>query len=119
MNESQIEKSLIDLNFLVSTGKAMDAFEKHYHDEVEMQENNSPSTKGKESNRQREIEFFNNITEVRDASVVGMAVNGSTSFVIWSYDYTHKQWGDRKYTQVAVQNWQDGKIIKEQFFYGN
>ncbi len=119
MNELQLTRSLEDLNTLVLTGKAIDAFEKYYHDDVDMQENNLPATRGKNQNRQRELEFFANVTEFRSASVEALAVNGNTSFVIWSYDYTHKQWGERKYTQVAVQKWKDGKIIKEQFFYGN
>ena len=119
MTEFQIEKSLNNLNSLVLDGKALEAFDKYYHNDVEMQENSQPATKGKVANRQREVEFFNNVTEFRGSSVEGMAVNGNTSFVIWSYDYTHKEWGVRKYTQVAVQQWKDGQIIKEQFFYGN
>jgi hypothetical protein len=119
MTDSQIEKSLNVLNSLVLSGKALYAFDQFYHNDVEMQENSQPGTKGKIANRQREIDFLNNVTEFRGASVEGMAISGSTSFVIWSYDYTHKEWGVRKYTQVAVQQWKDGLIIKEQFFYGN
>jgi hypothetical protein len=119
MTEAQIKNSLTDLNSLVINGKLMDAFEKYYHDDIEMQENNNPTVKGKEFHRNRELEFLSNVTDFRSASVEGLAVNGTTSFVIWSYDYTHKDWGVRKYTQVSVQNWKDGKIIKEQFFYGN
>lgn len=119
MTESQIESSLNDLNSLVLNGKPLEAFEKYYHNDVEMQENSQIGTKGKNTNRQREIEFLNNVTEFRGASVEGIAINGCTSFVVWSYDYTHKEWGVRKYTQVAVQQWKDGQIIKEQFFYGS
>jgi hypothetical protein len=119
MTESQIKTSLTDLNSLVINGKLMDAFEKHYHEEIEMQENSNPAVKGKDTNRKRELEFLSNVTEFRKASVSELAVNGDTSFVIWSYDYTHKEWGVRNYTQVSVQHWKDGKIIKEQFFYGN
>jgi len=119
MTEAQIKNSLTDLNSLVINGKLMDAFEKYYHEEIEMQENSNPAVKGKDFHRNREIEFLSNVTDFRAASVKSLAVNGNTSFVIWSYDYTHKEWGVRKYTQVSVQQWKDGKIIKEQFFYGN
>ena len=119
MTESQIKLSLNDLNALVIGGKLMEAFDKYYHDEIEMQENTNPGVKGKENHRQREFEFLNNVTEFRSASVSGLAVDGDTSFVIWNYDYTHKEWGVRNYTQVSVQKWKDGKIVKEQFFYGN
>jgi hypothetical protein len=119
MSRQQIESSLKDLNNLVLEGKLLEAFEKHYHDDVAMQENNSLPVVGKDANRQREIEFVNNITEFRGASVEGHAVGDAISFVVWNYDYTHKEWGVKQYTQVSVQNWKDGRIIKEQFFYGN
>lgn len=119
MTESQIKTSLTDLNSLVLNGNLMDAFEKYYHEEIEMQENSNPPVKGKDINRKRELEFLSNVTELRNAAVSGLAVDGNTSFVIWNYDYTHKEWGVRNYTQVSVQHWKDGKIIKEQFFYGN
>lgn len=119
MNRLTIENALKDLNNLVGEGKLMDAFEKYYHDDVVMQENTSAPVTGKDANRKREIEFLNNIQEFRGASVKGVGVGDEISFVIWSYDYTHKEWGVKNYTQVSVQNWKDGKIIKEQFFYGN
>ena len=47
MTESQIKLSLQDLNALVIGGKLMEAFDKYYHDEIEMQENTNPGVKGK------------------------------------------------------------------------
>jgi hypothetical protein len=112
-------KKLGELNQLVLQGKAMEAFETFYHPKVIMQENEQPPTVGKNANRTREQSFFHSISEFRSADVLGMAVNNNVSFVIWKYDYTHREWGVRNYTQVSVQHWQDGLIIKEQFFYGN
>lgn len=63
MTEAQIKNSLSDLNSLVINGKLMDAFEKYYHDEIEMQENNNPSAKGKDYHRNRELEFLSNVTD--------------------------------------------------------
>jgi len=114
-----IYKNLEDLNQMVLQGKAMEAFEKYYHEDVEMQENEQPPTVGKAANQKKEEEFYTNVTDFRSAEVKGMAVNGDISFVIWEYDYTHTEWGERRYTQVSVQHWKDGKIIKEQFFYDN
>jgi len=114
-----LKEKITELNRLVLAGKALDAFEKFYHPEVVMQENENVPTVGKDANRQREIEFFNSISEFRGAEVKGVAVGDNLSSVIWHYDYTHKEWGEKKYTQVSVQHWKDGQIIKEQFFYGN
>ncbi len=117
MKQIEIETALKDLNELVLEGRLIEAFEKYYHDDVEMQENDLPPTVTKKANRQRELEFLNNVVEFRAAEVKGMAVDEDLSTVIWHYDYTHKEWGVRKFTQVSVQQWKDGKIIKEKFIY--
>ncbi|HLK27646.1 MAG TPA: SnoaL-like domain-containing protein [Puia sp.] len=114
-----LKDKLHHLNHLVLEGKALDAFEMYYHDNVVMQENDMMPTVGKEANRKREEKFFSDITEFRGAKVVDLAVSENVSFVKWHYDYTHKEWGERNYTQVSVQHWENGRIIKEQFFYGN
>ena len=119
MTRLEIETSLNELNGFVLNGRMMDAFEKYYHDDVIMQENHLTPTFSKVANRQRELEFLGNIIEFRGAEVKGMGVGDSISFVIWKYDYIHKQWGVRDYTQVSIQEWKDGKIIKETFVYAN
>lgn len=119
MNRDQIESAIQELNNMVLAGKAIEAFEKFYHDEVSMQENHLPATISKAANRRREEAFFRNITEFRSAQVKGLAVGDNISYVTWEYDYTHREWGIRNYTQVSVQHWQDGKIIHEQFFYNS
>ena len=119
MTRLEIETALKDLNNLVLNGKAMEAFEKYYHDDVAMQENHLQPTFSKATNREREIQFFSDITEFRSAEVKGLAVGDDVSYVTWHYDYTHREWGVRDYTQVSVQRWKDGKIIHEQFIYSN
>ncbi|GJM29400.1 MAG: hypothetical protein DHS20C17_20350 [Cyclobacteriaceae bacterium] len=114
--ETILEK-IKDLNKLVVEGKAMEAFEKYYHDDVVMQENEDQPTKGKSANRQREQEFFDSITEFRSSIPLRITVGEGTSMVEWHYDFTHKDWGERNYQQVSVQQWQDGKIINEKFYY--
>lgn len=119
MNNTIIESYLTDLNRLIAEGKSMEAFEKYYDDKVVMQENEMPPTEGKDANRQRELNFYANIKEFRGARVLAKAAGENISYVTWHFDYTHKEWGMRNYTQVSVQTWKNGKIIKEQFFYGN
>src|SRR3954465_8699478 len=98
MTRLQIENSLQELNNMVLSGNALEALEKFYHDDVSMQENNNPPTVSKEANRQREKEFFDSLTEFRGAEVKGLGVGDNLSFVIWNYDYTHKEWGVRNYS---------------------
>jgi hypothetical protein len=114
-----IQQKIAELNDLVLAGKSLEAFEKFYHNDVEMQENENPPTIGKNENRQREVDFYSKVSEFRGAEVRGVTVGDNLSSVIWHYDYTHEEWGKRTYSQVSVQTWKEGLIIKEQFFYGN
>ena len=114
-----VNEKINHLNQLILEGKAMEGFEMYYDDEVVMQENETEPTIGKTANRERELQFLNNIAEFRGASVLDTVAGENVSYVTWHFDYTHKEWGLRNYTQVNVQHWKNGKIIKEQFFYGN
>ncbi|HEX2533106.1 MAG TPA: SnoaL-like domain-containing protein [Chitinophagaceae bacterium] len=114
-----LQQKIRHLNQLILEGKALDGFELYYDDRVVMQENEQPPTIGKEANRLREQDFFSSITEFRGAQVLDVAVGEGVTMVTWQYDYTHKDWGERRYKQVSVQHWEGGKIIREQFFYGN
>lgn len=106
-----------DMNDLILQGKAMEAFEKYYHQDVEMQENEAMSTLGKDANRRREKEFYSSITAFRGARPLKIAIGESLTMVEWQYDYTHREWGVRNYKQVSIQQWKDGQIIHEKFYY--
>lgn len=116
---SELLEKISDLNDLVLQGKGMEAFEKYYHDQVVMQENEAEPTVGKDANCKREEEFCSNISEFRGAKPLKVAIGQDLTMVEWQYDYTHKFWGVRNYSQVSVQEWKDGKIIKEKFYYNN
>ncbi|MDQ4140879.1 MAG: nuclear transport factor 2 family protein, partial [Bacteroidota bacterium] len=81
-------EKISDLNDLVLQGKALEAFEKYYHDDVVMQENENTPTLGKSANRQRENEFFSAITEFRGAYPLKVTVGEGVTMVQWHYDYT-------------------------------
>ena len=113
-------ENITNVNDMILQGKSLEAFEKYYHEDVVMQENNNPAVAGKVANRKREEEFFGAITEFRGAKVLKVAIGeDNITMVEWHMDYTHKDWGVMNITQVAVQQWQDGQIINERFFYGS
>ncbi|MDO7171198.1 SnoaL-like domain-containing protein [Mariniflexile sp. AS56] len=107
------------VNDLILQGKGLEAFEMYYHDDVEIQKNDHPISVGKDLNRKHEEAFFAAITEFRCAKPLKIAIGEKTTMVEWQLDYTHRDLGCKKYTQVAIQEWQDGKIIKEKFYYGS
>ena len=105
------------LNDMVLSGKALEAFEKYYADDVVMQENSDEPRVGKEANRKAEEEFFASLAEFLEGKVLASAVNGDTSFSEWFMDVTFKNGYRMKLAQVAVRKWKDGKVVHERFFY--
>lgn len=114
-----LKQNITELTNMILQGRTLEAFDKFYHDDVIMQENDAPPMAGKPANRLREQEFHSSVIDFRREEPLEIAVGDGVTMVKWAYDFTHKEWGDRKYTQVSVQHWKDGKIIKEQFFYGS
>jgi len=101
----------------VLSGKAMEAFEKYYAEDVVMQENSEEPRRGKAANRKAEEEFFASVEAFNGGSVKASAVNGDVSFSEWEMDVTFKGGHRVKMSQVAVRHWKNGKIVHERFFY--
>lgn len=118
---ASIKESVSQLNQMILEGKILDAFDQFYGDEVTMQDNETPVRVGKAACREFEESFVNNLTEFRGAKVNNVMVSeeAGVAAIEWEFDYTHKEWGERNYTQVAVQRWQDGKIVSEKFVYNS
>lgn len=116
---SSIRQHVEDLNAMILGADILGAFEKYYGEEVTMQDNERDLRVGKQTCRQFEEEFVKNLSEFSGASVKNIMVseNAGVAAIEWNFDYTHKEWGERQYTQVALQRWKDDKIISEKFMY--
>jgi hypothetical protein len=105
------------LNDAILSGKALEAFDELYADDVVMQENSDAPFVGKDFNRKREVEFFSTVEAWHDGRVLASAANGDVSFSEWEMDVTLKGAGRIKMTQVAVRRWKNGKIVHERFYH--
>ncbi|HEU0033479.1 MAG TPA: nuclear transport factor 2 family protein [Kofleriaceae bacterium] len=107
------------LNDAILSGKALEAFDELYADNVVMQENTDPPYEGKDFNRKREIEFFSSVEAWHSGAVLASAVNEAdgVSFGEWEMDVTIKGMGRVKMTQAAVRRWKNGKIVHERFYH--
>ena len=108
------------LNSMILQGQILEAFDKYYADDVVMQENDGEERVGKAVCRGFEEAFVSGLTEFRGAAVKSVAVDeeNEVAMVEWFFDYSHKDWGDRTGHQVARQQWKDGQIVHERFYYG-
>lgn len=111
---AELNKKLDDM---VLSGKALEAFDELYAEDVVMQENSDAPFVGKALNRQREIDFFSSVAEIHSAQVLSSATDGDISFSEWEMDVTFKNGYRFKLAQVAVRRWKNGQIAHERFYY--
>ncbi|MBR11203.1 MAG: polyketide cyclase [Rickettsiales bacterium] len=117
---SSLKEKIDTLNSMIQQGAVLDAFEKFYAENVTMQENEDAPTVGKANNRVNEEAFVGGIVEFRKADIKNVIVSDNLTVVEWDFDFTHKDWGVRNYTQIAIQRWNDeGLIINEKFYYNH
>lgn len=105
-----------DLNHRILEGNALEAFDEYYAEGVVMMEGSDDSWTGKSTNRAREEEFFAKITELRALELHDVAIGDDVTMSRWHYDFTHEEFGEQTFDQIAVRHWKDGEIVREQFF---
>ncbi len=101
----------------ILAGKILETFDTYYDDNVVMSENRKDERVGKAANRENELKFLDSVQEFHGAQVGRKIVNGDHAAVEWTFDLTFKGGNRVKMQQVAVQNWKDGKIIREDFYH--
>ncbi|EGC34593.1 hypothetical protein DICPUDRAFT_79653 [Dictyostelium purpureum] len=99
----------------IQENKILEAFDKYYHDDVIMfEKGDSTNRVGKAANRKAEEGFVNNAT-IHEAKVLKLLVDGDNTAYEMLMDFTYG--GNRiTKTQWAIQQWKDGKVIKEEFY---
>jgi hypothetical protein len=114
---TDVKDLVTDLEKMISEGNLLEAFEKYYADNVVMQENEEAPRVGKEACRKFEEAFVNGIVEFHGYKKLGIAWGDNYSTIESWMDVTHKDWGRAARAQVAAQTWENGKIVKEKFYY--
>jgi ketosteroid isomerase-like protein len=106
-----------DLIAKVVGGKALEAFDKYYADDVTMQENEQPPRVGKAACRAFEEDFLSKIKAVRTYVCDGYVISGDKAFIVYRVDADHADWGTLNMSEVAIQQWSNGKVVREKFVY--
>ncbi|KAM9955575.1 hypothetical protein ACTFIW_007505 [Dictyostelium discoideum] len=110
-----VRENLLDIIKSIQENRILEAFEKYYDDSVVMYEKGDSTNRvGKEANRKAEESFVNNAT-IHEAKVIKILVDGNNTAYEMFMDFTY---GGNKVakTQWALQEWKDGKIVKEEFY---
>lgn len=115
-----LTESVNALNQMIEDGQILEAFDTYYADDVVMQEVGQEPRRGKAANRAYEEAWVSGLKRIV-ITRKGIAVNEDTSraYVEAHYDFEHEKWGHLSYDQVAAQQWDDGKIVKETFYHAD
>lgn len=105
------------LNSLLEQGKAMEAFELFYAEQLTMQENETEPRIGKDYNREQCGGFVQAFPDLK-LKVLSVAYGNNISIQEVLFDYTNENGEKIVYPEVAVRHWENEMIIKEKFYYG-
>ena len=112
------KKANEEINALLEQGKAMDGFEKYYSNDVVMQENETEPRVGKALNREQCGAFVNMFPDLR-LKVLSTAYGNNISMQEVLFDYTNEQGKKTRYPEIAVRIWENGRVVKEKFYYAS
>jgi len=109
-----------DLYGQVGQGDILGAFDQYYADDVVMEEPRGVR-KGKAECRVYEEQFVSSVEAFHGMELKSLAEDSSTEkvFIEVSMDVTFKGGGRVNMEQVAVQQWANGQIVHERFYYDN
>ncbi len=118
-NRNDVAARLADLVSYIQSGRLHDAMLEFYADDVAMQENNNPPTVGLPANVEREEQFVASIKEWKSLNVETVAVDArrNRTVIQSAMEFVNQQDQIFRLDQVAVQQWRDGKIVFEKFYY--
>jgi hypothetical protein len=77
----------------------------------------APPRVGKAACRAFEADFLSKIKAVRTYVCDGYVISGNKAFIVYRIDADHADWGTMKMSEVAIQEWSNGKVVREKFVY--
>jgi ketosteroid isomerase-like protein len=114
MSTSENVTTLIEL---VEQGKFLEAIEKFYAPEATMQENFGPVRAGLPALLENERQVLARTPSIRLERVGSVVVEGDRATINWVFLMTYAPGRTMRLDEIACQVWENGKIVKERFYY--
>ncbi len=111
-----LESKLNDLNNMVLNGEILESMDKYYHADCVVIEKNDVVANGIQEAKDRESSVFEGVEAWLKSEIKSTAVGDNVTMTEWHFEYKHRDFGHKKFDQVAVQHWKDGKIISDRFY---
>ena len=111
-----------DLQHKADGPDVFDAVDTYYHDAITLVEATGEVVHGKDTQKGRIQEWLDSVEEVHGGGVTAIAAHETAPgtgvvFVETATDATFKGAGRQKIEEVAVQQWRDGQVVHERFYY--
>lgn len=97
--------------------KYLEAMDEFYHTNVKMQENSCPIRFGRTTSIERLKKADELTRETHEFNIKTVTIDGDHVAIEMHADWTFVNGKRVRIEQVAMQTWQDDKIIFERFFY--
>lgn len=101
----------------IREGRIMDAMNEFYADDVVMEEPAYGATVGLAANLIREQQFVDSVAEFKGFETPTVLIGENSASYENVMDWTSVDGTDIHVEQVIVQDWMDGKIVRERFYY--
>lgn len=117
---TELKEKVNVLNQLIISGDAVKAMETFYSDDIEMQENEDVPRKGKNVCIDTERDNLQKVKNVKSI-LLNQAFDQEKNVVFseWEFLITYKDNNKFMLTEVSIQHWLNGQIVKEKFYYKN
>ena len=117
--KQSIKSRVSDMISSIQSGKIIEAMNEFYHTDTVMQENRNDPHRGLETNIKREKEFLGQVKEFHgyNATAIGIDEDKGVALVESWMEFTSTEGKKVRLEQVSVQQWREGKIAHERFYY--
>jgi ketosteroid isomerase-like protein len=115
-NSMPVRDRVTSLISLVEKSKFLEAIQEFYAEDAVMHENDGPAREGIANllaNERRVLESL----QFHVARADSFLVDGDRVAINWIFEFTTADGHRRRLNEIAYQQWRDGKIVFEKFFY--
>jgi len=114
-----LTRSSNELTRLILAGDTLQALERFYAPDVEIQENDHPPRKGKEMCIETELDNLSRVQEVKPI-LISQEIDETLGTVRseWEFHISYKDGSFYRLKEVSVQQWKNGLVSRERFTYG-
>lgn len=114
MPDRETVQKFIDV---VVSGRHDEAIELFYAEDASMQENLGEPRRGRDRLVARERATMDAFKEIRTTFVAPFFVDGDHVAINWIFEFVEANGKTRSINEVALQEWQGDKILRERFYY--